>query len=98
MGDIGKGDVVVCVDVAPTAGSGPINRRNLAQLTVGRAYRVSEVGHHVDIDEPLIKLAGIKYNTLGGWILGYKASRFQKLRPADPEFAALLKREPVEVL
>ncbi len=92
MGDIGKGDCVVCVDDRCDGNHHGVD----PSLVTGRVYRVAKV-----VPGPFpngciggLKVQGVVHSSRFGCCV----ARFRKIRPADPEFAALLKREPVEVL
>jgi hypothetical protein len=82
--DIQPGDVVVCVDAEPD------RHDPLAYLlSEGKTYRVAAVGE--DKHGAMIAFRCLPSNLPGhGW--AWAATRFRKIRPADPEFIEQIKR------
>lgn len=86
MSDIQPGDVVVCVDVRP---HGTRYDASLARLTLGRAYRVVSVGPGTGCVRWAVRIDGAtSSHPKGDW----RASRFRKIRPADEQFIAQIRR------
>jgi hypothetical protein len=99
MSDWNVGDLAVCVDNSPKRASGPVNRRNLALLTVGASYVVSWVGIDPDAGGSLL-LVGVPHDNKGGIIAGFRGDRFRRVvqdkhEACEAEFVTLLKRSRV---
>jgi len=90
-GDIGPGDVVVCVDASPLHNS-------LPPLNEGGVYRVEHLIGADPSGHLGLKLVGMPTTPRG---FGYRLSRFRKLNDGedDAELIARIKgRSPVRVL
>lgn len=86
MSDIQAGDVVVCVDDAPPKWeSGFVENASIDRLVLSAYYRVEATQRDARLGTRL----GVKLRHVSG---GWFAARFRKIRPADPEFIALVKR------
>jgi hypothetical protein len=98
MSDIQAGDRVVCVDVSDADGPSALRRKALSRLTLGRAYRVTQVGSAHLIEGPAIGLAGVRNSDLlPEWRDLWRAHRFRKIRPAEDEFTSLIRKmKPVK--
>ena len=90
--DYDAGDLVVCVDDVPRVGCHPFNVIDLAQLNVGKVYRVSRLGILRDGD---VFCTLVEVQNVHPLLFGFFASRFRKVDPLPDALTSLLASKPV---